>query len=69
MESVATELVGLALERSIELIVGVLAALKAGGACLPLDPDYPSDRLLHMLRDSGTELVLTQERLLPHRPR
>ncbi|MCA1359979.1 non-ribosomal peptide synthase/polyketide synthase [Bradyrhizobium sp. IC3069] len=59
-------LVGLALERSIELIVGVLAVLKAEGAYLPLDPDYPSDRLLHMLRDSGTALVLIQERLLPH---
>ncbi|AMA57435.1 non-ribosomal peptide synthetase [Bradyrhizobium sp. CCGE-LA001] len=59
-------LVGLALERSIELIVGVLAVLKAGGAYLPLDPDYPSDRLLHMLRDSGAALVLTQDRLLPH---
>ncbi|QHO75456.1 non-ribosomal peptide synthetase [Bradyrhizobium sp. CCBAU 051011] len=57
-------LVGLALERSVELIVGVLAVLKAGGAYLPLDPDYPSDRLLHMVRDSGTTLVLTQGRLL-----
>ncbi|MDE5457022.1 amino acid adenylation domain-containing protein [Bradyrhizobium sp. CSA112] len=57
-------LVGLALERSVELIVGVLAVLKAGGAYLPLDPDYPPDRLLHMLRDSGATLVLTQGRLL-----
>ena len=57
-------LVGLALERSVELIVGVLAVLKAGGAYLPLDPDYPPDRLLHMLRDSGATLVLTQSRLL-----
>ncbi|WP_271537163.1 non-ribosomal peptide synthetase, partial [Bradyrhizobium sp. CCBAU 45321] len=59
-------LVGVALERSVELIVGVLAVLKAGGAYLPLDPDYPSERLLHMLRDSGTALVLTQELLLSH---
>ena len=44
------QLVGVALERSVELIVGVLAVLKAGGAYLPLDPDYPADRLLHMLR-------------------
>ncbi|WP_245322599.1 non-ribosomal peptide synthetase, partial [Bradyrhizobium valentinum] len=57
-------LVGLALKRSVELIVGVLAVLKAGGAYLPLDPDYPPDRLLHMLRDSGATLVLTQSRLL-----
>ncbi|MEH2523002.1 MULTISPECIES: non-ribosomal peptide synthase/polyketide synthase [unclassified Bradyrhizobium] len=59
-------LVGLALERSVELIVGVLAVLKAGGAYLPLDPDYPPDRLLHMLRDSGTRLILTQSRLQEH---
>ncbi|MCK1637526.1 non-ribosomal peptide synthase/polyketide synthase [Bradyrhizobium sp. 157] len=58
------QLVGLALERSVELIVGVLAVLKAGGAYLPLDPDYPPDRLLHMLRDSGAALVLTQGRLV-----
>ncbi|MCP3401818.1 non-ribosomal peptide synthase/polyketide synthase [Bradyrhizobium sp. CCGB20] len=58
-------LVGIAIERSVGLIVGVLAVLKAGGAYLPLDPDYPSDRLLHMLGDSGTALLLTQERLLP----
>ncbi|KRR11249.1 non-ribosomal peptide synthetase [Bradyrhizobium jicamae] len=62
-------LVGLALERSVELIVGVLAVLKAGGVYLPLDPDYPSDRLLHMVRDSGMTLILTQggllERLAP----
>ena len=59
-------LVGLALERSVELIVGVLAVLKAGGAYLPLDPDYPPDRLLHMLHDSGTKLILTQSRLQEH---
>ncbi|WP_315833220.1 non-ribosomal peptide synthetase [Bradyrhizobium prioriisuperbiae] len=52
-------LVGLALERSFELIVAVVAVLKAGGAYLPLDPDYPAERLAHMLRDSGTSLVLT----------
>ncbi|MEH2532306.1 amino acid adenylation domain-containing protein/non-ribosomal peptide synthase protein (TIGR01720 family) [Bradyrhizobium sp. AZCC 1614] len=57
-------LVGLALERSVELVVGVLAVLKAGGAYLPLDPDYPPDRLLYMLRDSGAALMLTQGRLL-----
>ncbi|WP_315833218.1 non-ribosomal peptide synthase/polyketide synthase [Bradyrhizobium prioriisuperbiae] len=52
------QLVGLALERSVELMVGVLAVLKAGGAYLPLDPDYPAERLAHMLRDSSTSLLL-----------
>ncbi|UFS85862.1 amino acid adenylation domain-containing protein [Bradyrhizobium daqingense] len=55
--------VGLALERGVEMLVALLAVLKAGGAYLPLDPDYPPERLTHMLRDSGAALVLTQERL------
>nr|WP_236840868.1 non-ribosomal peptide synthetase [Bradyrhizobium sp. CCGE-LA001] len=55
--------VGLALDRGVEMLVALLAVLKAGGAYLPLDPDYPPERLTHMLRDSGAALVLTQERL------
>ncbi|UPJ46488.1 non-ribosomal peptide synthase/polyketide synthase [Bradyrhizobium sp. 200] len=58
------QLVGVALERSVELIAGVLAVLKVGAGYLPLDPDYPPGRLLHMLRDSGAGLVLTQGHLL-----
>ena len=42
------------------MMVALLAVLKAGGAYLPLDPDYPAERLAHMLRDSGARLVLTQ---------
>ncbi|MBR1251928.1 amino acid adenylation domain-containing protein [Bradyrhizobium sp. AUGA SZCCT0169] len=53
-------LVGLALARSPDMMVALLAVLKAGGAYLPLDPDYPDDRLAHMLRDSATKLVLTE---------
>ena len=56
--------VGLALERGVEMMVALLAVLKAGGAYLPLDPDYPPERLAHMLRDSGAALVLTQRTLL-----
>nr|WP_296265932.1 non-ribosomal peptide synthetase [Pseudomonas sp. UBA6562] len=52
--------VGVALERSVELVVGLLAILKAGGAYLPLDPSYPRERLDYMLRDSGVALVLLQ---------
>jgi amino acid adenylation domain-containing protein len=55
--------VALALERGVEMMVALLAVLKAGGAYLPLDPDYPADRLTHMLADSGATLLLTQESL------
>ncbi|MEM7482643.1 MAG: amino acid adenylation domain-containing protein [Acidobacteriota bacterium] len=49
---------GLCLERTLDLPVAVLAALWSGGACLPLDPSYPAERLTFMLRDSGALLVL-----------
>ena len=55
--------VGLALERSADLVVGLLAILKAGGAYLPLDSEYPSDRLAYMVEDSGIVLLLTQSQL------
>ncbi|MGP6429159.1 amino acid adenylation domain-containing protein [Pseudomonas paraglycinae] len=51
--------VGLCLERSLEMLVGVLAVLKAGGAYVPLDPAYPQARLAHMLADSAPPVVLT----------
>ncbi len=56
-------LVGLCVERSLEMVVGVLGVLKAGGAYIPLDPSYPEDRLSFMLRDSRATVLLTQERL------
>src|SRR5947207_5082970 len=52
--------VGLCLERSLELIVGLLGILKAGGAYLPLDPDYPRERLSFMVADAGARLIVTQ---------
>ncbi|HEV3456042.1 MAG TPA: amino acid adenylation domain-containing protein [Thermoanaerobaculia bacterium] len=52
-------LVGIAVERSLEMVVGLLAILKAGGAYLPLDPDYPAERLRFMARDAGVRLLLT----------
>ncbi|HEY3567953.1 MAG TPA: amino acid adenylation domain-containing protein, partial [Thermoanaerobaculia bacterium] len=60
--------VGVCAERSLELMVGLLAVLRAGGAYLPLDPDYPADRLAFMLADSGAPVVLAQERLLERLP-
>jgi non-ribosomal peptide synthetase component F len=56
----AESIVGVLLERSAELVVSLLAVLKAGGAYLPLDPEYPAERLSFMLADSGARVLLTQ---------
>jgi amino acid adenylation domain-containing protein len=56
-------LVGIGMTRSLDLAVGLLATLKAGGAFVPLDPDYPPDRLAGMLEDSRVGMLLTQEHL------
>lgn len=56
-------LVGLCMERSLEMVVGLLAILKAGGAYVPLDPTYPAERLAFMLEDSCAEVLLTQHHL------
>ena len=55
--------VGLCLNRSLEMIVGLLGILKAGAAYLPLDPDYPAERLCFMLSDSHACLLLTSSAL------
>jgi len=57
-------LVGLCVERSLEMLVGLLGILKAGGAYVPLDPMYPSERLAFMLKDSAVPVLLTQEKLV-----
>lgn len=56
--------VGVCMERSLEMVVGVLAILKAGGAYLPLDPAYPQARLAFMLKDAQAAVFLTQQHLL-----
>ncbi|HEY0605351.1 MAG TPA: amino acid adenylation domain-containing protein, partial [Herpetosiphonaceae bacterium] len=53
--------VGLCVERSLDLVVSILAVFKAGGAYVPLDLTYPAERLQFMIQDAGVELVLTQE--------
>lgn len=56
-------LVGLFVERSVEMMVGLLAIWKAGGAYLPIDPGYPADRVRCILQDAQPLMLLTQERL------
>ncbi|AFC31316.1 amino acid adenylation [Paenibacillus mucilaginosus 3016] len=55
------KLVGLCMERSIDMVAGLLAILKSGGAYVPIDPSYPEERQKLMLRSSGAELLLTVE--------
>jgi natural product biosynthesis luciferase-like monooxygenase protein len=61
-------LVGLYLERSLDLPTAVLAVLKAGGAYVPLDPTYPADRIAFMIADAALPVVLAQERLRSRLP-
>ncbi len=51
-------IVGIMIERSIEMIIGILGILKAGGAYLPIDPDYPEERITYILKDSDTRILL-----------
>src|SRR6266511_1444858 len=67
---VGTEtVVGLCVERSLEMLVGLLGILKAGGAYLPLDPSYPGERLAFMLQDAGAPLLVTTSALGDRLPR
>ena len=61
-------LVGICVERSLEMVVGLLAILKAGGAYMPLDPEYPEDRLSFMLEDARPAVLVTQTRWLKSLP-
>jgi amino acid adenylation domain-containing protein len=61
-------MVGIAVDRSVEMVVGVLGTLKAGGAYAPLDPSYPKDRLDFMIRDAQVKVLLTDNRLIQFLP-
>ncbi len=60
--------VGIGMERSLEMLVGLLAVLKAGGAYVPLDPAYPRERLAFMLDDARVRVLLTEQHLAPKLP-
>jgi hypothetical protein len=64
-------LIGVCMERSLEMVVALVAILKAGAAYVPLDPEYPAERLSFMMQDAAVPLLLTQESLAatlpPHR--
>ncbi|MBW4500881.1 MAG: amino acid adenylation domain-containing protein [Scytonema hyalinum WJT4-NPBG1] len=61
-------LVGICVERSVEMLVGILGILKAGAAYVPLDPTYPQERLSFILQDTQTSVLLTQQHLLVRSP-
>ncbi len=62
------ELVAVCMDRSLELVIALLAILKAGGAYLPLDPESPAQRLENILEESGAAIILTQGRLVERLP-
>ncbi|MDB9425363.1 amino acid adenylation domain-containing protein, partial [Microcystis aeruginosa CS-564/01] len=61
-------LVGILVERSLEMIVGLLGILKAGAAYVPIDPSYPRDRIEYMLSDSQAKILITQQSLINQIP-
>lgn len=58
------DVVGIVAERSFEMIIGIFAALKAGGVFLPIDPQYPTDRIEYVVKDSNAQLILCQNKFV-----
>ena len=56
-------IVGIMVERSVEMIIGILAVLKAGGAYMPIDPGFPQERIDYMLKDSGARILLKKSEI------
>ncbi len=61
-------IVSICMERSVEMVVGILGIMKAGGAYLPLDPSYPQERLAYMLGDAKVSILLAQSHLVDNLP-
>jgi len=61
--------VGICVERSIELVIGILGVLKAGGVYVPLDPKYPKERLAFIINDANISIVITQDHLISQLPK
>ncbi|MBE7122189.1 non-ribosomal peptide synthetase [Bacillus cereus] len=59
----AETLVGICMEKSIDMVIGILGILKAGGYYLPLDPSHPKDRLKHMVEEADPKLIISQQSL------
>ena len=57
------DLIGVCMERSVEMVVALLGVLKTGGAYVPLEPEYPVERLRYMIKDAGLKLVLSHHGL------
>jgi len=62
------KIVGICMERSVEMVIAMLGILKAGGAYVPIDPAYPTDRIEYMIKDSGLYILLTQDLLISNLP-
>jgi len=62
------DLIALSVENSLEMVIGLLAVLKSGGAYVPIDPHYPSDRIQYMLENSKAKIVLTQKKIEKNLP-
>ena len=60
----ADTLIPLCLERSLDMIIGILAVMKSGGAYVPMDPEYPEERFKHILKDTDAKLIITQSHLI-----
>ncbi len=63
VEPDTNHIVGIMVERSVEMIIGIMGILKSGAAYLPIDPDYPKDRIDYMLNDSGAQILLADDTL------